>query len=398
MSKKKDTYNQTAIRTSIGGQALIEGIMMRGPKLTAMAVRNTKGEIVIEKEPTTMSKHKKVGKIPFVRGIFNFVDSMRCGYKYLMRSAQLSGLEEAEAELAREKEEKKRKKAGEAAAEEISGNPVDPAGTVTATSVAQPTEEAGAAPSADNAMPAPDGDGAAAVIPEPKKENSPLSVLVMVLGVVFGVGIAVGLFVILPTLIYRGFTHLIPGLQPAGHVALTSLYKSLIEGIARILLLVGYMAAVSLMKDIRRTFQYHGAEHKTIFCYEHGLPLTVENVRKQRRFHPRCGTSFLILMALVGIFISFLIDPLYYLISGSDAGMPLVLRWGIKLLLIPLIVGIGYELIKFAGRHDNLLTRIISAPGLWLQRLTVYEPDDSMIECAIAAVKEVIPDDGSDRL
>ena len=152
------------------------------------------------------------------------------------------------------------------------------------------------------------------------------------------------------------------------------------------------------MKDIRRTFQYHGAEHKTIFCYEHGLPLTVENVRKQRRFHPRCGTSFLILMALVGIFISFLIDPLYYLISGSDAGMPLVLRWGIKLLLIPLIVGIGYELIKFAGRHDNLLTRIISAPGLWLQRLTVYEPDDSMIECAIAAVKEVIPDDGSDRL
>ncbi len=398
MSKKKDTYNQTAIRTSIGGQALIEGIMMRGPKLTAMAVRNTKGEIVIEKEPTTMSKHKKVGKIPFVRGIFNFVDSMRCGYKYLMRSAQLSGLEEAEAELAREKEEKKRKKAGEAAAEEISGNPVDPAGTVTATSVAQPTEEAGAAPSADNAMPAPDGDGAAAVIPEPKKENSPLSVLVMVLGVVFGVGIAVGLFVILPTLIYRGFARLIPGLQPAGHVALTSLYKSLIEGIARILLLVGYMAAVSLMKDIRRTFQYHGAEHKTIFCYEHGLPLTVENVRKQRRFHPRCGTSFLILMALVGIFISFLIDPLYYLISGSDAGMPLVLRWGIKLLLIPLIVGIGYELIKFAGRHDNLLTRIISAPGLWLQRLTVYEPDDSMIECAIAAVKEVIPDDGSDRL
>ena len=398
MSKKKDTYNQTAIRTSIGGQALIEGIMMRGPKLTAMAVRNTKGEIVIEKEPTTMSKHKKVGKIPFVRGIFNFVDSMRCGYKYLMRSAQLSGLEEAEAELAREKEEKKRKKAGEAAAEEISGNPVDPAGTVTATSVAQPTEEAGAAPSADNAMPAPDGDGAAAVIPEPKKENSPLSVLVMVLGVVFGVGIAVGLFVILPTLIYKGFAHLIPGLQPAGHVALTSLYKSLIEGIARILLLVGYMAAVSLMKDIRRTFQYHGAEHKTIFCYEHGLPLTVENVRKQRRFHPRCGTSFLILMALVGIFISFLIDPLYYLISGSDAGMPLVLRWGIKLLLIPLIVGIGYELIKFAGRHDNLLTRIISAPGLWLQRLTVYEPDDSMNECAIAAVKEVIPDDGSDRL
>ncbi len=390
MSRRKETYNQTAIKTSIGGQALIEGIMMRGPQMTAMAVRNPDGEIVIEKEPTTFSKHKKVARIPFVRGIFNFADSMKSGYKYLMRSAQLSGLDEAEAELAREKEEKKRQKeakkaAGKNASVEITETEIQeapeaseqPEHSETQAQSEEPCKQASA---------------------EQKSGDSFLSFLVMALGVILGVGLAVGLFIIVPTLIYSGLAHLIPALQPEGHVALTSLYKSLIEGVARILLLVGYMAAVSLMKDIRRTFQYHGAEHKTIFCYEHGLPLTVENVRLQRRFHPRCGTSFLVLMALVGIFISFLIDPLYYLISGSDVAMPLALRWCIKLLLIPLTVGIGYELIKFAGRHDNLLTRIISTPGLWLQRLTVYEPDDSMIECAIAAVKEVIPDDGSDRI
>ena len=215
-------------------------------------------------------------------------------------------------------------------------------------------------------------------------------VLATLLAVLLGVGMSIFLFLVLPTLLTGGILHFFPGFPLWG--------RNVVEGLLKIAIFLAYLILCSKQKDIYRVFQYHGAEHKTIFCYEHGLPLTVENVRKQRRFHPRCGTSFLILMALVGIFISFLIDPLYYLISGSDAGMPLVLRWGIKLLLIPLIVGIGYELIKFAGRHDNLLTRIISAPGLWLQRLTVYEPDDSMIECAIAAVKEVIPDDGSDRL
>jgi len=165
--------------------------------------------------------------------------------------------------------------------------------------------------------------------------------------------------------------------------------------VVRIILLVGYMASVALMKDIRRTFMYHGAEHKTIFCYEAGLELTVENVRRQRRFHPRCGTSFLILMLLVSIFISFFIDPITVLIRGEV--LPPILRACVKLLLLPLIVGIGYELIKFAGRHDNLLTRIISLPGVWLQHITVFEPTDDMIECAILAVKEVIPNDDSDK-
>ena len=155
------------------------------------------------------------------------------------------------------------------------------------------------------------------------------------------------------------------------------------------------MSLVCLLKDIRRTFEYHGAEHKTIFCYEAGLELTVENVRKQRRFHPRCGTSFLILMLIISIGVGLCINPIYQLITGTPANT--LIFSIIKLCLLPLTMGIGYELIKLAGRHDNLFTRIISAPGMWLQRLTVKEPTDDMIECAIAAFKAVVPDDNSDN-
>ena len=162
--------------------------------------------------------------------------------------------------------------------------------------------------------------------------------------------------------------------------------RAAFEGVLRILLFVGYVWATSLMKDIRRTYMYHGAEHKTIFCDEKGLKLTVENVRPQTRFHPRCGTSFMVLMLIVGILVSMFIRV-----------DNLLLRTGLKLLTFPIVVGVGYELIKFAGRHDNLLTRVISAPGKWLQRLTTREPDDSMIECAIAAMEKVIPEDGSDN-
>jgi uncharacterized protein YqhQ len=194
----------------------------------------------------------------------------------------------------------------------------------------------------------------------------------------------------LPSFIYDWLEKIIPGL-PLGNAALNSLVKSVIEGLMRITVLIAYMSLVSLMKDIRRTFQYHGAEHKTIFCYEHGMELTVENVRREGRFHPRCGTSFLILMLLVSIFISFFIDPLFILTTG---GVPHVaIRSAIKLLLLPINMGIGYELIKIAGKYNNLFTRIISAPGVWLQHITVLEPDDSMIECAIAAFVKVIPEE-----
>ena len=198
----------------------------------------------------------------------------------------------------------------------------------------------------------------------------------MALSVVLSLALAIGIFIVGPMLLFR----LLPdGARNTGNPALDSLIKSAFEGVIKIALLVAYMGAISLMKDIRRTFMYHGAEHKTIFCYEAGLPLTVENVRKQRRFHPRCGTSFLVLMLIVSIFTSFFIDPISIAIGGS--ALPTALR----------------VVVKLAGRHDNLFTKIISAPGMWLQHVTVFEPTDDMIECAIAAVKRVIPDDGSDK-
>ena len=307
----------SAKKTSIGGQALLEGIMMRGPKVTAMAVRNPEGEIILEEHPTRGTERAKFFKLPIIRGVFNMVDSLAAGYKYLMRSAEISGVDA---------EEEKRK--------------------------------------AEN----------------PKWYDAPIvDKLLMPIATVLAVVLAVVLFFWLPMQLFTWLSAAVPALD--GHYLLRAVF----EGVLRILIFIGYVWATSLMKDIRRTYQYHGAEHKTIFCYEAGLPLTVENVRVQRRFHPRCGTSFLILVLLVSIVVSMFI---------RIDNVPL--RMFVKLLTLPLIIGIGYELIKLAGRKDNLLTRIISAPGIALQPLTVFEPDDSMIECAIAAMKKVIPDDGSD--
>lgn len=307
----------SAKKTSIGGQALLEGIMMRGPKVTAMAVRNPEGEIILEEQPTRGTNRARFFKLPIIRGVFNMVDSLSAGYKYLMRSAEISGVDA---------EEEKRK--------------------------------------AEN----------------PKWYDAPIvDKLLMPIATVLAVVLAVVLFFWLPMQLFTWLSAAIPALE--GHYLLRAVF----EGVLRILIFIGYVWATSLMKDIRRTYQYHGAEHKTIFCYEAGLPLTVENVRVQRRFHPRCGTSFLILVLLVSIVVSMFI---------RIDNVPL--RMFVKLLTLPLIIGIGYELIKLAGRKDNLLTRIISAPGIALQHLTVFEPDDSMIECAIAAMEKVIPGDGSD--
>ena len=211
-----------------------------------------------------------------------------------------------------------------------------------------------------------------------------------VISVVLAVALALGLFFFLPSFLYELLATHIPFFT-VGSLAVRSLIKSVFEGIFKIVLLIAYMSAISLMKEIRRTYMYHGAEHKTIFCYEAGLELTVENVRRQGRFHPRCGTSFLILMLLVGVFVSFFIDPVSILITGST--LHVGIRVVVKILTFPIVMGIGYELIKFAGRHDNWLTRVISAPGVALQHLTVFEPTDDMIECAIASVKCVLPDE-----
>ena len=303
-------------KTSIGGQALIEGIMMRGPKVTAMAVRNDKTkEIMLEEYPTKGQNRAKLLKLPFIRGIFNMIDSLSFGYKCLMRSAELSGIEDEEGEAKK----------------------------------------------------------------EPSTWDKIFEKLMMPIATVLAVVLALGLFVWLPEQLWKWLTNAAPA------VAQNYYLRACFAGVMRIVLFVGYVWATSLMKDIRRTYMYHGAEHKTIFCYEKGLPLTVENVRPQCRFHPRCGTSFMVLMLIVGIVVSMFIR-----IDN------VLLRTAVKLLTFPIVVGVGYELIKLAGRADNLFTRIISAPGKWLQHITTREPDDSMIECAIAAMNKVIPDDGSD--
>ena len=299
-------------KTSIGGQALIEGVMMRGPEKTAMAVRHVSGEMVVEEMENPVSNRPAFTKWPFIRGIFGFIDSLLYGYKCLIRSAELSGLEDEDNKPKTEEEEKKQHR---------------------------------------------------------------LMNLLMVVASVIGVVLSLVLFMWLPIQLFTWLVKAVPVLEQP-------YIRGLFEGVLRIVIFIVYLLLVTQMKDIRRTFQYHGAEHKSIFCYEKGLPLTVENVREQSRFHPRCGTSFMILMLLVGIIISILIP----------INTPW-LRTVVKLALLPLSVGIGYELIKLAGRHDNMFTRIISAPGVWLQHLTTKEPEDGMIECAIAALEAVIPAD-----
>ncbi len=368
MSKKNCENNSCAKKTSIGGQALLEGIMMRGPKKSAMAVRDPDGVIVLEKWDNKTPKHQWLYKTPVIRGVFNFAASMASGYKCLMRSAEIAGLEEEETP----KKPKKSKKQDDISAAEVA---------TTVETQSETTEE--------------QPEVKAEAVEQKEKSTSALMTGIMLVATVLGVGLSILLFVMLPSFIYEWCARVMPFLKPE-NAALNSLIKSAFEGILKIAVLVGYMALVSLMKDIRRTFMYHGAEHKTIFCYESGLELTVENVREQRRFHPRCGTSFLILMLIVSIFISFFIDPLFIWLTGDVPAT--IIRVLIKILTIPLMMGIGYELIKLAGRHQNVITKIISAPGVWLQHLTVLEPDDDMIECAIKAFVEVIPEDDSDKI
>ena len=364
-NKKKSPSACPARKTSIGGQALMEGIMMRGPVTTSMAVRNPRGEIVVESFPTETKQRPKILKLPLIRGVVGFIDSMTLGYKCLMRSAEIAGLEEIEAEMAKEKAEKKAAKKAEKAKKKAAKS--GRAHTETSQADPQATEEAPVTPDEED-------------LKKAKKQSGFTTGLIMVITVIFAVALMLGLFFLLPVWLYD-LMEKIPNF-PQGNPFLRSTFESVV----RILIMIGYMGLMCLMKDTRRTFQFHGAEHKTIFCYEHGLELTVENVRKERRFHPRCGTSFLILMLLVGIVVGFFIP----------ADLPRLLRVAFKLLLMPLVMGIGYELIKICGKHDNRLTRIIAAPGLAFQRITVLEPDDAMIECAIVAIKNVIPADGSD--
>ena len=308
--------NSKTIKTSIGGQAVIEGVMMRGPKLTALSVRMPDQSISTEVWDTPNS-NKWYTKTPFIRGVFNFVESMTDGYKSLMKAAEKAGLDE-EAEEPSKFEQKLRQLLG------------------------------------DKFMPFLQG-----------------CILL------FSLAMALFFFAFLPTTLVGFFKDYI-----SHPLALSAL-----EGLTKIAILILYLALISNMSDIKRVFMYHGAEHKTIFCYEHGEELTVENVRKYTRFHPRCGTSFLVIVLLLSILVS-------SMVSWDNLWM----RVGLKVLCLPIIMSLSYECIKFAGRHDNLFTRILSAPGLWTQRLTTREPDDSMIEVAIASMKKVIPENPDEAL
>ncbi len=339
--------------------------MMRGPEKSAMAVRRPNGEIFFEEKENPQKKRPKICRLPIIRGVFGFVDSMVMGYHYLMRSAEIAMEEETPAPKAEE--------ADLAAASEQTSNGGESAST---------TEQN--EPVVRENVPKDEGKGQA------KKGTGKAALgAVTVVATVLGIALAIFLFVWLPSFLFSLLKPVLPASMAGSRYA-----RSIFEGVLKILILVLYMLLVSLMKDIRRTFMYHGAEHKTIFCYEHGLPLTVENVRKQRRFHPRCGTSFLILMLIVSIVVGLFIPVS---IAGVNETLYTVIRAAIKLLLIPLVMGIGYELLKFAGRHDNIFTRVISAPGMWLQHITVREPSDDMIECAIRAFVAVLPADESDR-
>lgn len=316
--------------TSIGGSALIEGIMMRGPKKTMVAVRMADNEIYQEEITfNSFGQKHKLFRVPVIRGMVNFIDSMRLSYKSLMIAADkaVEGIPEEENEEPSKFEQWVDRVLGEKF----------------------------------------------------------MSVF-MVIAAVLGFAVAIGLFFVLPTWLFNTATGAL-GNANEGLAWLQNdrFTRSVVEGLLRIVLFLIYIILCSQMKDMRRVFQYHGAEHKTIFCYESDEELTIENVKKHTRFHPRCGTSFLVIMLLLGIIIGLFIP----------ITQP-ILRTIVKLLLLPITCGLGYELIKLCGRYDNKLTRIIAAPGLWAQRITTKEPDDDMIEIAITAMNAVIPENGED--
>lgn len=299
---------------TVGGQAVLEGVMMKAKNRIALTVRDVDGNLKTEvKTVKPLAQKYPIFKLPIIRGIGGFVESMIQSFGTLNRSAELLGIEEEE----------------------------------------QPSKFE---------------------IWLEKTFGKSLVAVASVIGAVLGVLLSVGLFIYLPKLLsdvaINPFTE-----NP------NPFLKSALQGILRIGIFVGYIAVVSLLPDIKRTFMYHGAEHKSIFCHESGAELTVENVRKQSRFHPRCGTSFMFVMMILGIFVS----TFYANVSGW-------LYTLLKILTLPIVVGVGYEFIKYAGKHDNLFVRICSAPGLWMQNLTTKEPDDGMIEVAISSLKLALPD------
>ena len=325
-------FSSEKFKTMIGGQALIEGIMMRGPEKDAIVVRGKDG-LSVDVKPRKVRPKGSPLNWPFIRGVVGFFDAQVTGVKALMHSADLSP---------------------EAAEEEPSK---------------------------------------LALWLEKKLGNEKFQKVVVGTAVAMGLGLSILLFILLPAIIAGFLDNWIQN----------TLVLNLVEGLVRMTIFMGYMLLVSQMKEMKRVFAYHGAEHKTIRCYEAGLPLTVENVRQQTRLHPRCGTSFLLVVMILSILVFSVVSSLLLtVIPGLEAmrGTFLfrLIMIGSKLLVLPLVVAIAYEINRLVGRYDNWLTRIMTAPGMWFQNFTTNEPDDSMMEVGIAALEAVIPQqEGADR-
>ena len=321
-------------KTAIGGQALIEGIMMRGPETDAVVIRGKDG-LVVETKPRKIRKKGSFATWPLIRGCVNFFDSQVVGVKALMRSADLSP------EFTEEEPSK-----------------------------------------FDKWL-------------EKKLGNEKFQSFLIGCAVAMGLGLSILLFFLLPMLA----SSLLDG------VITNTLLLNLIEGVVRMAIFVAYILLVSRMAEMKRVFSYHGAEHKTIRCYEAGLPLTVENVKKQTRLHPRCGTSFLLVVMVLSILVFSVASsallawvPGLVALRAKSAFVYKLLMVAFKLALLPVVVSIAYEINRWVGRHDNVLSRILTFPGMWFQNFTTNEPDDSMIEVGIAALTAVIPEqEGLDR-
>lgn len=333
MSNKTEQTCCEKFKTMIGGQALIEGIMMRGPAKDAIVVRGPEG-LKVEVTDRKVRKKGSFATWPLIRGAVNFFDSQVAGVKALMRSVDLSPEEGVEEE-----------------------------------------------PSKFDLW------------LEKKLGSEKFQKAVIGIAVAMGLGMSILLFFLLPAVISGFFDNWIHN----------TVVLHLIEGLIRMMIFMGYMLLVSRMKEMKRVFAYHGAEHKTIRCYEAGLPLTVENVRQQTRLHPRCGTSFLLVVMVISILVfSVASSGLLALVPALEAMRGSFLYRLImivfKLLLLPLVVAVTYEINRWVGRHDNWFTKILSAPGMWMQNFTTNEPDDSMIEVGIRAVEAVLPEnEGDDR-
>ena len=331
MKNKKEQHCCEKFKTMIGGQALIEGILMRGPEKDATVVRTTEG-LQLEVKPRKIRPKKSLLNLPLIRGVCNFFEAQVVGVKALLHSADLSPEE-----------------------------------------VEEPSKM-------DKWL-------------EKKLGDEKFQKTVIGFAVAMGLVMSIALFFVLPMLISSFLDQWIPN----------TFLLHLVEGMVRMVIFMSYLMLVSRMQEMKRVFSYHGAEHKTIRCYEAGLPLTVENVRKQTRMHPRCGTSFLLVVMILSILVFSVassgllaVAPGLEAMRGSFLFRLIMILF--KLLLLPVVVAFSYEINRWVGRHDNWFTRILTAPGMWMQNFTTNEPDDSMIEVGIAALEAVLPEkEGADR-